>query len=401
MKRVQKKLLSTLILTIFFFTCTVTGEDGMTSAQGNNTLAFEIYKKVAVSGENIFLSPFSTSTALAMTYLGARGETAEEMAKVLHFNTNQDAFHNDYKKLIDRISELGERKDVALKTANSLWLQKRYRIKSSFLDDAEKYYGPKVNLVNFRETEDARNQINTWTSDNTEGKIKELLKPGLLDPLTRLVLVNAIYFKGSWAHPFDAKETRDYPFYLYPDNVIQTPTMSSKKNFSFYKDEDIKMVALPYKGGDISLIAVLPHDIRGIDKLEEHITAEMFEKWYGKLESKEVILKLPRFKIRTAKSLTGPLKQLGLSTPFSQNADFTGMTRKKELYISDVVHEAFVDVNEKGTEAAAATAVAMRAYALPPDQTEEFIANHPFMFFIYDSTSKSILFMGKVADPTR
>ncbi|MCK4339529.1 MAG: serpin family protein, partial [Candidatus Cloacimonetes bacterium] len=259
----------------------------------------------------------------------------------------------------------------------------------------------KVKLVDFIVAcEDARNQINEWVEQKTKDKIKELIKPGILDPLTRLVLVNAIYFKGKWEKEFEKKLTKDTPFWLTPEDSIHCPMMQQKGSFNYCENDSLQILELPYLGDDLSMIVLLPREVDGLKKLENCLTIDNLNKWMN-VSYQEIKVYLPKFKITSGFSLGKTLYDMGMTDAFiPYKADFSGMNGSKELFISKVIHKAFVDVNEEGTEAAAATAVVMLK-AVAPKQPIVFRADHPFVFLIRDNHSGSVLFLGRMVDPTK
>jgi len=263
-----------------------------------------------------------------------------------------------------------------------------------------KHYKASLISVDFKNTpEQARIQINKWVEQKTNNKIQDLIKPGILNPLTRLVLTNAIYFKGDWAIPFRERSTHDAPFWLNRDNSVTVPLMTQEEYFRWGKHEAMQLLELPYAGNNLSMIILLPNEVDGLPALEASLTQDNLSSWLKSLKKRELRVFLPKFKMTSEFNLSRMLGAMGMPDAFTTNADFSGMTGTKELFISAVVHKAFVDVNEEGTEAAAATAVTMRmtAVATPPP---EFRADHPFLFLIRHNPSGSILFLGRVINPT-
>ena len=367
-------------------------------AAANNKFAFDLYGDLRKSekGKNLFISPYSISTALAMTYEGADKATADQMRKVFYFSANRDALRQGCSSLIQSINQGS--KYYELSTANSLWPQAGYGFSKDYLGAIKKYYGGNAEEVNYSGNKaDAIQKINAWTAKNTKDKIPEIVTPDDITELTRMVLVNAIYFKGSWKSEFNPKQTRKSDFY---NGNKKTPVdmMSNEERFPYAEIGDLQVLELPYAGGDLSMIVALP---KGNDpsKLESSLSYGDFQKWLGALSEEKVRVALPKFKIHCLYSLNSPLIHLGMPLAFDERqADFSKMTGKKDLYISDVIHATFVDVNEKGTEAAGATAVVMSTKSL--DLSPDFTANHPFLFFIYDKKAGAILFMGKITEPT-
>jgi serine protease inhibitor len=368
--------------------------------QGNNAFALDLYAELKDRDGNLFFSPHSISTALAMTYAGARGSTEKQMAEVLHFDLEQKRLHPAFRELLDQL-ETGEgERGYQLSVANALWGQKGYEFLEKFLNLTKENYGAGLSELDFiGATETARQTINSWVEKETEDKIKELIKPGVLDQMTRLVLTNAIYFKGFWESQFEEEMTRPAPFTLVSGEKVQVPTMHRTADFKYAEAEDFQALELPYKGGDLSMTIFLPKETDGLAALEQSLTAEKLATWLSTLEEQEVIVALPKFRMTSEFSLAEVLKSMGMTDAFDvKEADLSGMTGKKDLFITAVLHKAFVEVNEEGTEAAAATGVVVALKSAPPSQPV-FRADHPFLFLIRDLRSNSILFLGRVMDP--
>jgi serpin B len=373
--------------------------DTQNRVDGNNTFAIELYNSLRGQKGNLFFSPYSISTALAMTYAGARGVTEKQMAQVLNFNGGQDQLHVAFAHLQTQLNAEQEKGDVQLNLANALWPEKDYSFLRDFLDLTNTYYKASLISVDFKNTpEQARIQINEWVEQKTNNKIRDLIQPGILNPLTRLVLTNAIYFKGEWAIPFKETSTNEAPFWLNRDTSVTVPLMFQKGDFRYGKNESMQLLALPYAGNNLSMIVLLPNEVQGLPALEASLTQDNLASWLKSLKKREVRIFLPKFKMTSEFNLERILGAMGMASVFTPQADFSGMTGSKDLYINAVIHKAFVDVNEEGTEAAAATAVTMRmtAIAAPP---AEFRADHPFLFLIRHNSSGSILFLGRVTNP--
>lgn len=367
--------------------------------QGDTEFAFDLYGKLKATQGNLFFSPYSISTALAMTYAGARGTTALQMAQALHFSLDQEQLHPAFASLKANLDAVEAKGEIRLRIANALWPQTGYPLLEEFLDLAREYYGALITPLDYGDAEAARATINTWIEDKTEGKIKNLIPPGVLDALTRLVLSNAIYFKGNWARQFNQQLTRDAPFWPTPDVQVTVPMMTQQQRFRYAESDGLQILELPYAGDDLSMIVLLPGKIDGLAQLEAALTVDNLEKWTGHLWNREVRVFLPRLKMTSQFRLKDALASMGMRDAFSlEKADFSGMDGIGWLYISAALHKAFIEVNEEGTEAAAATAVVigLRAQVEPPPT---FRADHPFMFLIRENSTGSILFMGRVADP--
>lgn len=371
--------------------------------EGNNAFALELYAKLRQGQGNLFFSPYSISTALAMTYAGARGETDRQMARVLHFLLPQQQLHATFGAVLKDLNARGEKGGYELTVANALWPQKGYVFLKEFLELVETNYEGGLNEVDFvGAAEAARQTINDWVKKETRGKIKELIGPGGLDSLTRLVLTNAIYFKGNWAEQFKKDRTRQEPFTLVNSKKVDVSMMNRTGQFSYMETEDFQGLELPYVDDELSMIILLPKENDGLAELEKKLTEENLSDWLEKLYKREVIVAVPKFKMTSQFELNDVLKSMGMKDAFVWGAaDFSGMDGTKELFISAVIHKAYVDVNEEGTEAAAATAVKMRLTAVGPRERTVFRADHPFLFLIRDNRSGSILFIGRVMNPEK
>jgi serpin B len=340
-----------------------------------------------------------------MTYGGARGETENQMAQTLHFNLPPDKLHPTFAALESNLYGVQKKGHVKLAVANSLWPQAGYEFLPDYLDLCQKYYGISITPVDYiGHTEAARRTINDWVETRTNRKIIELLKPGKLNGSNRLVLINAIYFKGNWSSQFETNLTENQPFHVSPDKTTDASLMRQTHDFRYAEFPSLQVLELPYAGDDLSMIVLLPREVDGLGNLEAGLTVENLNSWTENLESQKVNVFLPKFKMTTEFSLKDTLMALGMSDAFIYGqADFSGMDGRKDLFIGAVVHKAFVEVNEEGTEAAAATAVLMSFGAVPqhPQPIPVFRADHPFLFLIRNNHSGSILFLGRVMNPTQ
>jgi serpin B len=368
--------------------------------EGNNAFAVALYHQLGGQTGNLFFSPESISTALAMAYAGARGNTASEMAKALHYTLPPGQLHPAMGALLRNLN--APHSDYQLNVANALWAQQGYTFLDQFLNLLKTDYGAGLQQVDFKGApEAARSTINQWVEQKTEDKIKDLLAPGALRPDTRLVLTNAIYFKGDWQTQFDKAQTRNEDFYLSQTKSATAPLMHREGSFGYFDGGTFQVLEIPYKSNELSLIVLLPKERSGLPGLENTMTASKMQQWLSKVAPvSKVIVTIPRFKSTQEFELSAALRALGMPQAFASGADFSGMTGKRDFAISAVIHKAFVDVNEEGTEAAAATAVTMRALAMRAGPAPPvFRADHPFIFLIRDNSSRSILFMGRITDP--
>lgn len=369
--------------------------------EGNTRFAVDLYHALFTDGKNLFASPYSISLALAMTYAGACGDTEAEMARVLHFLPQAQlhaAFNALDQALRSRGQNVKETERFRLHIANAIWGQKDFAFQKEFLDTLAQYYGAGLRTVDFQAAaEAARQTINRWVEEQTESKIKDLLPPGSLDELTRLVLTNAIYFNASWMYPFNADATKEGTFYLLDGRQVTIPMMHQSEHLGYASGPGFTAVELPYAGGEMSMVILLP-DAGTFTAWVEELDAETLQAILSQMESRQVALSMPRFTFESCFSLKEALQALGLGTAFSVEADFSGMTGRRDLFIDDVYHKAFVAVDEEGTEAAAATAVVMRLTAMPA-QPVVVNVDRPFVFLIRDMATGTVLFLGHVVNP--
>jgi serpin B len=371
---------------------------------GNNAFAVDLYGQLRKHNGNLFFSPESISTALAMTYAGARGNTASEMAQTLHFTLPPDRLHSAMGALLSGLNASHD--GYQLRVADALWAQQGNPFLDDFLQLMKNDYGAGFNRVDFKDAaEAARLTINKWVEEKTDDKIMNMLQPGVLSPQTRLVLTNAIYFKGTWQTQFDKARTKDEDFHLSQANTIKAPLMHREGSFKYFKGAAFQALELPYKSDELSMIVFLPNDVSGLSTLEQSLTASNTQLWLRELAPiPKVILSMPKFKMTQQFGLNGALSAMGMPQAFEKDsANFSGMDGRRDFVMSAVIHKAYIDVNEEGTEAAAATAVVIsRAMAVRSRRLQPpvFRADHPFLFLIRDNRSGCILFMGRVTDPT-
>ena len=385
-----------------------TADQVATLVKGNSDFALDLYARVGQGDGNRFISPFSISTALAMTYVGAQEETAAKIAKALHFTLPPGQLHPAFHRLIVELHGRASSQatpdhpaDVQLFTANALWTQTGERILPDFQKRIEVNYQAGLYQVDFRHApEEARRTVNDWVQEQTKGKIRDLLKSSHIDPTTILVLTNAIYFNARWASPFSNEKTTQEDFHASPKDVVRVDMMKQSGRFRYFDQGSFQVLEQPYKGDTLAMVILLPKAKDGLGQLEASLSAANIETWLTKLSSRRVDVSLPKFKMTSECELKDPLSDMGMSVAFKPGAaDFSGITGTRELAISAVVHKAFVEVDEKGTEAAAATGVVgfrTAAIAQPP---VVFRADHPFFFLIRDIRTGSLLFLGRLAQP--
>jgi serpin B len=372
---------------------------------GNNAFAFDLYAQLRKQEGNLFLSPYSISAALAMTSAGARGQTLDEMTNTLRL-PQQDTLHPAFKALHTSLNDQrGGKRGYQLSTANALWGAKGYGFLPEFLKLTRDHYGAGLQEVNFGNAEEARATINAWVEKETHDKIKDLIPQGALNQSTRLVLTNAIYFKGDWLSQFKKDRTKDEPFFLADGKQVKTPLMHQKGTFHYADLGAFQALELPYAGKELSMLVLLPKKADGLAEMEKTMNADQLNAVLARLRPwNEIDLTLPKFKTTAAFGLNGELQALGMRQAFVPGAaNFAGMNgREGDLYIALVVHKAFVDVNEEGTEAAAATAViTQNSSTAPPPPPPVFRADHPFVFVIRDNKTGSILFLGRLSNPSK
>ena len=367
---------------------------------GNNAFAFDLYHQLRSSDGNLFFSPTSISTALAMTYAGARESTEQQMAETLHYDLPQSQLHPAFNALDNALnSGDDESEEFQLNIANAIWGQDGYAFLETYLDVLAENYGAGLRTLDFADEPAARESINNWVSQETEDRIKDLIAPGVLRPDTRLVLTNAIYFKGNWFFQFSEANTHNDQFTLLDGRQVLAPMMTQKEEFSYTEGVGYQAISLPYLGTrDISMIVVLPEE-EGFLELESSLSPEFLNQVNSDFNRRLVDLTMPKFEFESEFDLGRALEGMGMPAAFGGEADFSGMTGSPDLFIDSVVHKAFVLVDEEGTEAAAATAVVMAEMAAPPQDPVTMTIDRPFIFLIRDNESGSILFAGRVLSP--
>lgn len=371
---------------------------------GNTAFALDLYQQIRTSSGNLFYSPFSISEALAMTYAGARGSTESEMAKALHFDLEQTKLHPAFNALDLELASRGKGAmgtdggGFRLNIANALWGQTGHTFLTPFLDILGENYGAGVRVVDFIGAPDeSRTMINDWVAGKTADRIKNLLPQGSVSSDTRLVITNAVYFNAAWQMPFDPADTKTASFTRPDDTKVDVQMMSGYQEMPYGEGSDYAAVALPYDGNELSMVAILPPQ-GSLDTFEASLTADKLASIVSGMTGHGVSITLPRVKIDSSFSLGDKLAALGMPTAFTDMADFSGIDGKKDLRVSAVVHKAFVQVDEVGTEAAAATGVVIGTTSVPP--AAEIHLDHSYLFVIRDNKTGTILFLGRVVDPS-
>ncbi len=374
-------------------------------AGGNTAFALSLYGELREGQSNLFFSPLSVSMALGMVSAGARGETLAQMEAALHFGLDQDALHpafNALDRLLESRRHLPKGEGFTLNLVNSIWGQVGHEFLPDFLGVLSEFYGAGVRLADFAaDPEEARRTINAWVEEATRDRIRELIQRGQIDESTRLALVNAIYFNAPWASPFDERDTAVEPFTLLDGTEIEVPLMHQTESHGYTAGDDYQAIELDYNGHELSMVVVLPDEGSFVD-VEARLTPEFLEEVLSGLSRERVILSFPRFTFEWGETLNDPLGALGVTDAFDgQRADFSGIDGTRDFFIGVVIHKAYVAVDEAGTEAAAATAVVMVGAGPTPPDHRVIRVDRPFLFFILDKETGSILFMGRVLDPRR
>ncbi|MFN8372208.1 MAG: serpin family protein [Anaerolineae bacterium] len=373
--------------------------------EGNNAFAFDLYQQIAADSEdNILYSPYSISLALAMTYAGARGETEQQMQDTLHFALPQSELHPMFGDLNNTLNSRAEEfaayevEALHLNIANALWGEQTLPFQSGFTQTLEQNYAAALRLVDFiNAAEDARVTVNDWVADETEDRIQDLVPQGVITPDTRLVLANAIYFQAGWMNTFDEAFTRDDTFNLLDGTQVMVPMMNLQENFLYTAGDGYQAIQLPY-WGDMSMLVFLPDDGQ-FETFEQALSTQTLSDTLGNLTPQDVNLAMPRFEYEFSVGLNDILSALGMPIAFTDDADFSGMA-DAPLSISDVLHKAYIKVDESGTEAAAATAVVVGVTSVQvPQEVIALRIDRPFLYVIYDQRTNTLLFMGRVLNP--
>lgn len=383
-----------------------------TPAQRNNAFALNLFSTAAGDTENLFLSPYSIAAALAMLEAGAQGESAEELAALLCWSEPGEqllaGFAETQKTLLEAPRRVRPGKDgeeiLSFSLANSLWPAESFPFYPTYIDSMKERLAAEIHLSDYKEFEEVRLRINQWTADQTRDKIKDLLQPGILNPMTRMVLVNAIYFKGQWIHPFDEKATLEGDFTTAEGSLEKVDFMNKLESYPYYEDSELQVLSLPYHGG-MSMKIFLPRDAGKLAEVKKSFCEGGFQTWTKALKPRSVKVKMPKFKMERRQELNSLLAKMGAGSIFSADtANFGGMYNRADfadnLYVSKVIHQSFIEVQEQGTEAAAATAVVMMMRAAPmPDSPVSFEADRPFLFVLQDDVTGNILFAGQLLQP--
>jgi len=362
--------------------------------------AVAAYRQLAPVDRNLILSPFSITAALSMLLAGARDQTAAAIAATLGQTHPGADYHQAIAALASELAKQANLGGNQLAIANGLWIEQGFPLESEFETTVRTLYQAALTPVDFRaHTEEARREINSWTAQHTNGKIEHLFAPGSLAADTRLVLTSAIYFYGKWGAPFDPKNTRPEPFHPGAGSTIDSPFMHQRGDFPYGETPSAQILEMKYQGTPLVFDFVLPNAIDGLAALEQSMQPDTLSGWFGSLQNRRVEVAIPKFRAESAFSLRDMLSRMGMQDAFTRAANFTGIDGRRDLLVGDVMHKAYVDVSEEGTEAAAATGITVRPLAMRPHQNVVFRADHPFAFFIRDTASGTILFEGRLAHP--
>ena len=373
------------------------GQSNVNIIESNNRFAFDVYNKLKKTDNNLVLSPLSITSAIAMTYVGAENNTFNEISSTFYFTKDKIEISKDYLNLFG--DEKKSEDSIKIYNANSLWVQNSLALNQDYIDINKNYFRSTLFTTDFmNDPEKSRKSINSWVQKNTNDRIKDLIKPSLIDNSTRLVLVNALYFKGAWNESFNKNNNTEEQFQVGKKDYITTTFMNKIMNVYYYSDNCVQIVDIPYTDEQYSLMVILPKTFEKFKNIEQILNYAFYENYINNKEMKRIDISLPKFDIESEFDLNSTLRDLGMKESFTSAADFTGITKQERLYISQVVHKANITVDEEGTEAAAATAVMMRKAAIL-SPTENFIADKPFIFILRNNENNLIYFVGKILNP--
>lgn len=376
-----------------------------TIAESNNAFALELYNKLKSPNNNLFISPLSIFTAITMVYAGARGATEEEIKNTLHLMIQQRRLPLEIKNLVDNLLNV---ENTEINIANSVWTDNEYELLETYTYIIEENYDGELYKEDFGKVQETCDKINSWVNEKTKEKISDILSPSTLEMGIKLILINAIYFNGTWEKTFKEDNTNEAPFYLLSGKIAPVPLMFQQESFSYFETETFQVLKLDYEGGVVfgipknyEMLIYLPKEREGLENMEKDLTIKDIKSHLEQLESREVKVYIPKLKIETTYELAEYMKQLGMQNSFTAEADFTGIAKISPI-ISEIIHKAFVDINEEGTEAAAATMITMAPKGMPVHrEIPIFKADHPFLFLIQESETKTIMFLGRVLQPTK
>jgi len=404
--RLRRSVVIALVLALAQPSCTVAPpnpntHDVQALARDGRRFAVDIYTRLANSSGNLFFSPWSIRTALGMAYAGARTHTAQQMAEALHDSLGEVRLHPAASQLEKELRAVGGKNAprAELVTAHAVWVARGMRLERDFTHTLSVDYATKPREIDFRDGREASEVINAWVEKQTRARIRDLIPPNALGLATRIVLCDAIYFRGAWRDSFFYQRTIDRSFRLPDGSSATVPFMHARHTLRYAQNESLQVLELPYRCDKLAMLVILPRDADGLGAVERQLDPESLATWDSRMEGVEALVTLPKFRIEREFSLVGPLAAMGMGDAFTERADFSGIARERPLFISGVYHKAFVAVDEKGTEAAAATAIPTLGTVPLSELPVMFTADHPFLFLIRDRPSGAILFMGRLADP--
>lgn len=414
-RKCQQRNLILVIIVILTAITAFARETGGGVVMANNQFGLELYRQLKSDGKNIIISPFSIVNAFGMVYAGSSGQTKQEIAQTMHFAEDTQQFLEQMAQLQLSFVPYEDNESGPLNIANALWVQENYPVLESYLTLLQTYFQSEIRSVDFCNEVQTTDEINQWVSEKTNGKITQIITPDVINQMTTLILSNAIYFKGAWMNPFLDKNTKPEPFSLNSSKEISVEMMNNTKSYRYLECEEFKILEMPYRKeynergepisiADYSMIVFLPDRESSLEQLENQLTNVMLESKIDELMHTPAVtveVKIPKFRIENTYNLNEILIAMGMKMPFFSNADFSKITGKKDLFISDVLHKTYIDLDEKGTEAAAVTAVIMArgAFELPSEQVKTFHADRPFMYMIRENTTGSMIFVGKLTQP--
>ncbi len=375
------------------------GQSNTNIIESNNRFAFDVYHKLYNTGNNLIFSPASITSAIAMTAVGAKDNTYNEIRSVFYFPHNKTELSTSYFTVFGNQKE--QSKYIKLYNANSLWIQKTLELSNDFLDVNREFFNSSLYYTDFfNNPEKSTNDINSWVSKHTNSRIKDLIKPSVIDKATRLVLVNALYFQGAWNEPFNEKQNTKDQFQIGKRDFITTTFMNKTMSVWYYSDKCLQIVEIPYQDNNYSLMIIIPKSYKIYKKVEKLISYDFYKYYIDHKEMKGIDLSLPRFNTESEFDLNSALYDLGIKEAFTGSANFSGITTQEKLYISKVIHKANITIDEKGTEAAAATAVTMRKTSMA-NYSEKVVINKPFIFILRNNENNLIYFVGKIMHPEK
>lgn len=372
-------------------------------ADASNRFALDLFRKVQPEKENIIFSSYSISNTMALIYGGASGRTAGEISEVLYYPGDPMQLHKAVKNLGSSLDSVNLDSGTELRTANALWVQDNFNFLPGYLKLGEEFYQAVLDLVDFRQSgnrEAARQRINNWIEERTNLHIKDMIQPGILDANTRMVLTNAIYFNGKWKYPFHKSSTSASLFHVSAEESVSVNFMNQKETYPYYEDDEIQAIILPYQGSRMSMLIILPKKVEDWKMVSRVLDYSRTERVISNLVPAEVQLALPRFKTEMGSNLREIFESMGIEEAFTMDADLSGMTGEKNLFISEVIHKACIEVTEAGTEAAAATAGVIALKSALTEEPVHFRADHPFIYFLRDEKTGCILFSGRLVRPS-